>query len=38
MAASAVNFEAGRTQIHQLLATPATDGGQAGMPLRPSFE
>jgi cyclopropane-fatty-acyl-phospholipid synthase len=38
MAASAVNFEAGRTQIHQLLATPTTDEGHAGMPLRPSFE
>jgi cyclopropane-fatty-acyl-phospholipid synthase len=38
MAASAVNFEAGRTQIHQILATPTTDDGRAGMPLRPVFE
>ena len=37
MAGSAVNFEAGRTQIHQVLATRA-DGGTSGMPLRPTFE
>jgi cyclopropane-fatty-acyl-phospholipid synthase len=37
MAASAVNFEAGRTQIHQILAT-RSDGGDSGMPLRPVFE
>src|SRR5947209_7779166 len=37
MAGSAVNFEAGRTQIHQVLAT-RSDGGTSGMPLRPSFE
>jgi len=36
MAGSAVNFEAGRTQIHQVVAT-RSDGGQSGMPLRPSF-
>jgi cyclopropane-fatty-acyl-phospholipid synthase len=38
MAASATNFEAGRTQIHQILSTPTTDDGDSGMPLRPSFE
>ncbi len=38
MSASAVNFEAGRTQIHQILATPTTDDGDAGVPLRPVFE
>jgi cyclopropane-fatty-acyl-phospholipid synthase len=38
MAASAINFEAGRTQIHQVLATPTTDDGTSGMPLRPNFE
>jgi cyclopropane-fatty-acyl-phospholipid synthase len=37
MAGSAVNFEASRTQIHQVLATRADDG-TSGMPLRPSFE
>ena len=37
MAGSAVNFEAGRTQIHQILAT-RSDEGLSGMPLRPSFE
>ena len=36
MAGSAVNFEAGHTQIHQVVAT-RSDGGQSGMPLRPSF-
>jgi cyclopropane-fatty-acyl-phospholipid synthase len=36
MAASAVNFEAGRTQVHQVLAVRA-DGGRSGMPLRPAF-
>ena len=36
MAASAVNFEAGRTQIHQMLAVRA-DGGRSGMPLRPDW-
>jgi hypothetical protein len=38
MAGSAANFEAGRTQVHQVLATPITDDGASGMPLRPSFE
>ena len=38
MAASAINFEAGRTQIHQVLATPVTADGRSGMPLRPVFE
>jgi cyclopropane-fatty-acyl-phospholipid synthase len=38
MAGSAVNFEAGRSQIHQVLATPTTDDGRSGMPLRPLFE
>ena len=38
MAGSAMNFEAGRTQIHQVLATPVTDDGRSGMPLRPVFE
>jgi cyclopropane-fatty-acyl-phospholipid synthase len=39
MAASAVNFEAGRTQIHQVLAVrPGSGGASSGMPLRPVFE
>lgn len=37
MAGSAVNFEAGNTQIHQVLAT-RSDDGHSGMPLRPVFE
>ena len=37
MAGSALNFEAGHTQIHQVLAT-RPDGGVSGMPLRPRFE
>jgi cyclopropane-fatty-acyl-phospholipid synthase len=37
MAASAVNFEEGRTQIHQVLATRSVDG-RSGMPLRPDWE
>jgi cyclopropane-fatty-acyl-phospholipid synthase len=32
MAASALNFEAGRTNIHQVLAVKP-DGGDAGVPL-----
>jgi cyclopropane-fatty-acyl-phospholipid synthase len=36
MAASALNFEAGRTQVHQILAVKA-DRGRSGMPLRPTF-
>jgi cyclopropane-fatty-acyl-phospholipid synthase len=35
MAASALNFEAGRTQIHQVLAVKST-GGVSGVPLRRS--
>jgi cyclopropane-fatty-acyl-phospholipid synthase len=39
MAASALNFEAGRTQIHHVLAVRPADGGAvSGMPLRPVFE
>jgi len=37
MAASAVNFEEGRGQIHHVLGT-RTEDGASGMPLRPSFE
>jgi cyclopropane-fatty-acyl-phospholipid synthase len=37
MAASALNFEAGRTQIHQVLAVPCSDG-RSGMPRRPDWE
>jgi len=37
MTASALNFEAGRTQVHQVLAVKAPDGG-SGLPLRPSFD
>jgi cyclopropane-fatty-acyl-phospholipid synthase len=37
MAASALNFEAGRTQVHQVLAV-RSDGGRSEMPLRPRFE
>ncbi|HEX6329872.1 MAG TPA: class I SAM-dependent methyltransferase [Actinomycetota bacterium] len=36
MAASALNFEAGRTQVHQVLAV-RLDGGRSGLPLRPAF-
>ena len=39
MAASAINFEAGRSQIHQVLLGVVDDSvGDAGMPLRPTFE
>jgi cyclopropane-fatty-acyl-phospholipid synthase len=38
MAGSAINFEAGRTHIHQVLAAPSTDDGVSGLPLRPRFE
>jgi cyclopropane-fatty-acyl-phospholipid synthase len=38
MAGSAIGFEAGRTNIHQVLATALTDDGVSGMPLRPVFE
>jgi cyclopropane-fatty-acyl-phospholipid synthase len=37
MAASALNFEAGRTQVHQVLAV-RLDRGRSGLPLRPRFE
>jgi cyclopropane-fatty-acyl-phospholipid synthase len=36
MAASALNFEAGRTQVHQVLAVKPDRGG-SGLPLRPRF-
>ena len=36
MAASALNFEAGRTQVHQVLAV-RLDRGRSGVPLRPAF-
>ena len=36
MAASALNFEAGRTQVHQVLAV-RPDRGRSGLPLRPPF-
>ncbi len=36
MAACAINFEAGRTAIHQVLAV-RPDGGSSGLPLRPGF-
>jgi cyclopropane-fatty-acyl-phospholipid synthase len=37
MAASALNFEAGRAQVHQVLAV-RLDGGRSRLPLRPRFE
>jgi cyclopropane-fatty-acyl-phospholipid synthase len=37
MAASALNFEAGRTQVHQVLAV-RLEGETSGMPLLPRFE
>ena len=37
MAASALNFEADRTQIHQVLAVRDRRGA-SGMDLRPDFE
>jgi cyclopropane-fatty-acyl-phospholipid synthase len=37
MAASAVGFEAGRIQVHQVLGVKA-NRGRSGMPLRPSFQ
>jgi cyclopropane-fatty-acyl-phospholipid synthase len=37
MAASAVNFEDGNTQVHQVLGVKP-DGGRSGMPLRARFE
>jgi cyclopropane-fatty-acyl-phospholipid synthase len=38
MAGSATGFEAGRTQVHQVLSVPREDDGHAGLPLRPAFE
>jgi cyclopropane-fatty-acyl-phospholipid synthase len=38
MAGSAVNFEAGRSQIHQVLSVPREASGRSGLPLRPEFE
>jgi len=38
MAASAVNFEAGRSQVHQVLSVPREPGALSGLPLRPVFE
>jgi cyclopropane-fatty-acyl-phospholipid synthase len=38
MAGSAINFEAGRTQVHQILSVPREPGGLSGLPLRPQFE
>jgi len=38
MAASAVNFQAGRSQVHQVLSVPRAPGGRSGLPLRPVFE
>ena len=37
MAASALNFETGRTHVHQVLAV-RPDDGRSGLPLRPRFE
>jgi cyclopropane-fatty-acyl-phospholipid synthase len=37
MAASALNFEAGRTQVHQVLAVKL-DRGRSGLALRPRFD
>jgi len=37
MAGSALNFEANRNQIHQVLGVKS-DNGRSGMPLRPSWE
>jgi cyclopropane-fatty-acyl-phospholipid synthase len=36
MAGSASGFEAGRIQVHQVLAV-RSDGGRSGMPLRPEW-
>ena len=38
MAGSAINFEAGRSNIHQVLGVPRSDDGTSGMPLRPVFQ
>jgi hypothetical protein len=37
MAGSALGFEDGGTQIHQVLAT-RTDHGRSGMPWRPDWQ
>jgi cyclopropane-fatty-acyl-phospholipid synthase len=37
MAASAVNFDEARTQIHQVLAVKDDAGGRSNMPLRPDW-
>jgi cyclopropane-fatty-acyl-phospholipid synthase len=37
LAGSAMNFEANRTQVHQVLAV-RTEAGRSGMPLRPAYE
>jgi cyclopropane-fatty-acyl-phospholipid synthase len=37
LAGSAMNFEANRTQVHQVLAV-RTDAGRSGLPLRPAYE
>ena len=36
MAACAINFEAGNTQVHQVLAV-RSDDGRSAMPLRPDW-
>jgi cyclopropane-fatty-acyl-phospholipid synthase len=36
IAASTLNFDAGRTPIHQVLAVK-NDDGASGLPLRPAF-
>ncbi|HZA75258.1 MAG TPA: class I SAM-dependent methyltransferase [Acidimicrobiales bacterium] len=38
MAGSALNFEAGRTQVHQVLSVPRESDGRSGVPLRPVLE
>ena len=38
MAGSALGFEAGRTNVHQVLAVHPGPGGASGMPLRPDWE
>jgi cyclopropane-fatty-acyl-phospholipid synthase len=37
MAGSALNFEANRSNLYQVLAVKP-DGGRSGLPLRPVFE
>ena len=38
MAASAINFEADRTEIHQVLAGRAERAAPSGMPRRPDWD